>query len=308
MPYLNLFNTSHAYSLISESRNPRAAIVFVHGWLLSRHYWTPVTDHLKGTFRCISYDLRGFGESRQTAAPPSLATVPGQQTGSAYSLEAYARDLGALLEALNVTSVWLVGHSLGGSIALWAAKLFPDRVRGVICVNAGGGVYLPKEFARFRQAGQQIVRWRPPWLASIPMMRFLFARLMVFRPLAISWGAQRLRDLLSAQEAAALGSLMDSTTEAEVHRLPKVVAALNQPVYFIAGARDAVMEEKYVRHLASFHRLFSRPASNVRVISDCGHMAMVEHPAAVADLIESLIEMEQSAAVEPTLPDTSSVA
>jgi pimeloyl-ACP methyl ester carboxylesterase len=63
-----------------------------------------------------------------------------------------------------------------------------------------------------------------------------------------------------------------------VNRLPEVVSKLTQPVYFIAGANDKIMEPKYVRHLASFHALFQGCDENVIEIPECGHLAMVEQP------------------------------
>jgi pimeloyl-ACP methyl ester carboxylesterase len=86
-----------------------------------------------------------------------------------------------------------------------------------------------------------------------------------------------------------LRTLLDSTTEAEVHRLPQVVSQLNQPVYFIAGTEDPVMEPKYVRHLASFHQLFQTSGDNVIEIPSCGHMAMVEQPDAVDTQIRKIL-------------------
>lgn len=289
MPYTDVFQVPHFYTLTEKPPSSHTAVVFVHGWLLSQQYWQPVTDALRGNFQCLSYDLRGFGRSNTALDQRSLPTHAPLQAFSAYSLGAYAQDLGQLLTQLELDTVWLVGHSLGGSIALWAAKLFPERVQGVICVNAGGGVYLPQEFAQFRRAGQQIVRWRPSWLTALPFLKYAFARLMVARPLTADWGEQRLIDLLAAHQAAATGSLLESTTEAEVHRLPRVVASLQQPVYFTAGAKDTVMAEKYVRHLASFHPLFEEPQGNVRVLQECGHMAMVEQPVALAQSIQAVL-------------------
>ncbi|MEM0981327.1 MAG: alpha/beta hydrolase [Cyanobacteria bacterium P01_H01_bin.58] len=289
MPYTDIFQVPHFYTLTAKPAGSRAALVFVHGWLLSQQYWQPVIDALKGDFQCLSYDLRGFGRSNQALEQRSLTHDSAVAAFSAYSLGAYAQDLGQLIEHLELETVWLVGHSLGGSIALWAAKLFPERVKGVICVNAGGGVYLPQEFAQFRRAGQQIVRWRPRWLTALPFLKYAFARLMVAHPLAANWGEKRLIDLLAAHEAAATGSLLESTTEAEVHRLPQVVASLQQPVYFTAGAKDTVMAEKYVRHLASFHPLFDEPQGNVTVLPECGHMAMVEQPVALAQSIQAVL-------------------
>ncbi|MBE7384138.1 MAG: alpha/beta hydrolase [Leptolyngbya sp. SIO1E4] len=289
MPYINIFRVPHLYTLTAGTTSAQKTIVFIHGWLLSQCYWQPVIQHLKDDFQCVSYDLRGFGGSNAHLTQRDCGTTDGLQTETAYSLAAYAQDLGVLLESLDLKEVWLIGHSLGGSVALWAAKLFPHRIEGVICVNAGGGVYLPKEFKRFRQAGQQIVRWRPAWLAAMPLLAYAFARLMVFKPVALKWGEQRVADWLAAHEDAAMGSLLESTTEAEVHRLPQVVASLQQPAYFIAGARDTVMEEKYVRHLASFHTLFEEPDSNVAVLPECGHMAMLEQPIALAQTIQAIL-------------------
>lgn len=72
-----------------------------------------------------------------------------------------------------------------------------------------------------------------------------------------------------AHPEAALGALLDSTTEEQVSILPQVVSKVKQPVDFIAGARDSIMEPKYVRHLASFHPLFQGDGDNVIEIPDC---------------------------------------
>ena len=96
-------------------------------------------------------------------------------------------------------------------------------------------------------------------------------------------------DFVVADPQAALGALLDSTTEEEINRLPQLVSQLKQPIYFLAGAEDKVMEPKYVRHLASFHPLFGYCGDNFIEIPDCGHLAMLEQPDAVATHIGSLI-------------------
>ena len=47
----------------TESSGERPTLVFIHGWLLSRAYWEPVIKQLSQFYDCLSYDLRGFGES-----------------------------------------------------------------------------------------------------------------------------------------------------------------------------------------------------------------------------------------------------
>ncbi len=281
MARIDIRGVAHAYELtVSPAAAGKPVLVFVHGWLLSRQYWQPVVARLAVEYSCLTYDLRGFGES---------AGSPVGTASTAYGLAAYADDLVALLAALEIPQAWLVGHSLGGSIALWAAERAPATVAGTIGVNAGGGIYLKEEFERFRAAGQQIARRRPAWLRYVPLLDWVFARAMVAQPLARHWGRQRLVDFIQADTEAALGSLLESTTESEVHRLPQLVARLTQPAYFLAGAQDSVMETKYVRHLASFHALFQQGQDNAVEIPNCGHLAMLEQPEAVSQAIATIL-------------------
>jgi pimeloyl-ACP methyl ester carboxylesterase len=81
---------------------------------------------------------------------------------------------------------------------------------------------------------------------------------------------------VSAKYEAARGTLLDSTSEQEVHKLPQIISKLRQPIYFVAGANDTIMEPKYVNHLASFHYSFNGYGENVFEFPNCGHMAMLE--------------------------------
>lgn len=279
MSSIDLSGVLHAYDFLSaQSSKKTPTLVLIHGWLLSRQYWQPLIDQLSPQYSCLCYDLRGFGDS-QTNAAANLG----------YSLLSYAHDLKILLETLDIDHAWLVGHSLGGSIALWGAQCCSERVAGVICLNAGGGVYLKEEFDRFRKAGQQLIKYRPQWLPYVPLVDLLFTRAMTARPIPRRWGRQRVIDFVKANAEAAVGSLLESTTEAEVHRLPQLVSELQQPVYFIAGEKDTIMEPKYVGHLASFHHLFQCRGDNLIEIPDCGHMSMVEQPDQVALLLRKIL-------------------
>jgi 2-succinyl-6-hydroxy-2,4-cyclohexadiene-1-carboxylate synthase len=285
MQTIDILGVSHAYELTPPSpvaHNP--VLVFIHGWLLSRNYWKPLVEILSPEYQCLIYDLRGFGDTKSQLDATNQKSIT-----SSYSLAAYAEDLKILLQKLAIDKAWLIGHSLGGSIALWGADYSPEIVKGVICLNSGGGIYLKEEFERFRTMGQQSILRRPPWLRSLPLIDLLFARMMVARPLKLHWGRQRVIDFVKADEKAAIGSLLDSTTEAEVHFLPQLVARLQQPVYFVAGDKDKIMELKYVRHLASFHALFTSNGSNVIEISNCGHLSMLEQPEEVSAKIVNIL-------------------
>ncbi|QYO64803.1 alpha/beta fold hydrolase [Leptolyngbya sp. 7M] len=199
----------HTYELSAPTGSP-VVLVFIHGWLLSRAYWQPVIERLSPLYQCLAYDLRGFGESQLDAikqanvgtsletsvaanlaervtvgaaakSPPSLAwevkTTISAPTTAHYTPAAYAQDLNLLLQQLDIRKVWLIGHSLGGSIALWAADQAPQTIDGVICVNSGGGIYLKEEFERFRTVGKMLVKLRPRWLSYFPLLDLALRRL-----------------------------------------------------------------------------------------------------------------------------------
>ncbi|MBU6228424.1 MAG: alpha/beta hydrolase [Cyanobacteria bacterium REEB459] len=291
MAITTVFGVPHYYELTRAGAG--LPLVFIHGWLLSHKYWQPILSRLGQDHTCLTYDLRGFGQSRFAldqfipGLPAAAARL--QSSPSAYSLATYARDLGELLHQLQLDSVWLVGHSLGGSIALWTAYCFPELVKGVICLNAGGGIYIEKDFQQFRQVGQQIIRWRSPWLKYLPLLPLLLSRAMVVKPLGYRWGYRRLQDLVEADPQAALGALLESTTEAEVHLLPRLVSSLSQPTYFLAGCQDAIMDPKFVKHLAAYLPTTSSTLGPVIELANCGHMAMLEQPQKVSETILKLV-------------------
>jgi pimeloyl-ACP methyl ester carboxylesterase len=102
-------------------------VVAVHGITANSHAWLAVDRALGGRAALLAVDLRGRGASH-TLPPP-------------YGMEAYARDLLAVLDACGLERAVLVGHSLGAyAVARFAAD-HPDRVRSVVLVD--GGLTLP---------------------------------------------------------------------------------------------------------------------------------------------------------------------
>merc|ERR1712070_181316 len=98
-PTINILGVSHAYELIpSSSNSSKPVLIFVHGWLLSRQYWSPLIKRLSKKYSCLIYDLRGFGDSQ----PINNFVSQEIQISSPYSPETYAKDLVILLEKLKI--------------------------------------------------------------------------------------------------------------------------------------------------------------------------------------------------------------
>ncbi|WP_395725163.1 alpha/beta fold hydrolase [Nakamurella sp.] len=99
-------------------------ILFVHGLMSSRRTWSDQAVRLSTDHRVLAPDLFGHGESAKPLGD--------------YSLGAHAASLRDLLDALELDAVCVVGHSLGGGVAMQLAYLFPARVERLVLVSSGG--------------------------------------------------------------------------------------------------------------------------------------------------------------------------
>ncbi len=67
MATIEILGVRHAYELTNPTTDSHA-LVFIHGWLLSRGYWQPLIERLAPDYQCLAYDLRGFGQSQSKSA------------------------------------------------------------------------------------------------------------------------------------------------------------------------------------------------------------------------------------------------
>ena len=97
-------------------------VVMIHGLGLNRQVWQWMLPALSDSYDVITYDLCGHGES---AAPPERP-----------SLELFAHQLNAVLDAAGVETAAIVGFSLGGMICRKFAQDFPDRAGALVILNS----------------------------------------------------------------------------------------------------------------------------------------------------------------------------
>jgi pimeloyl-ACP methyl ester carboxylesterase len=96
-------------------------LVFVHGWAFDRHLWDAQVRRFAAERRVVALDLGGHGES-------------GRGRGD-WTIPAFGEDVRAVVEALDLRRAVLIGHSMGGPVALEAARRMPDRLAGLVLVD-----------------------------------------------------------------------------------------------------------------------------------------------------------------------------
>jgi pimeloyl-[acyl-carrier protein] methyl ester esterase len=118
MPY---FKNKNGYSIWYEEIGTGRPIIYIHGWCMSSEVWKFQQNGLSDTFRVITFDLKGHGNSTQ------------QMDG--FQIKECAEDLAELMEYLDVHDVIIAGWSLGATIAIEACLLCKERLYALILIS-----------------------------------------------------------------------------------------------------------------------------------------------------------------------------
>ena len=179
--------------------------MFVHGWSCDRSYWRSLDLPWGGV---VALDLAGHGESGAGR--------------SSWTMEAFGRDVVAVVEALDLRRVVLVGHSMGGDVVVEAALRMRERVAGLVWVDVYRSFGVPLQDVASRVA---------PFRVDFRGTTHAFVRAM-FPPDAdpdlVEWVAE---DMASAPPAVALPALVEAWGAGRV--MPGLLARLGLPVVAI---------------------------------------------------------------------------
>jgi pimeloyl-ACP methyl ester carboxylesterase len=138
---LHYAHLSNQLRLAYTDNGPKQApvLIFIHGLANYHKVWDWNVESLSASYRCIAIDLPGNGFSSRQDAP--------------YSIEYFAKVLMEFLDVVSIKDVILVGHSMGGQIALTASLRDSDRIKKLILfAPAGFEYYTPAEAVLFKSA------------------------------------------------------------------------------------------------------------------------------------------------------------
>jgi 3-oxoadipate enol-lactonase len=122
--------------IVYESQGRGPALVCCHGFCVNRMIWQLQIEALARAHRVITFDQRGHGESDHP--------LPAVGGADPYTLDAFAEDLGGVLDDLGIHRARILGHSMGGATALRFATRWPERVEALILASTMAS-RLPRE-------------------------------------------------------------------------------------------------------------------------------------------------------------------
>ena len=243
--------------LAYERRGKGTPMVLLHGFPLDHHLWDDIAPLLEDNFDLILPDLRGFGES---------TTVD-----SFYAMEDFASDVAGLLDYLGIPKAALVGHSMGGYIALAFARLYPERVSGLGLVASQAAADAPeRREGRYKSAAEvadkgiaSVVEMMTTKFTSDPRLQEAARQSMERQPPAAYIGALK-----------AMAERVDSTP---------LLSSIQYPVVIVHGDADALVPIDRAREVKA-----AVPHAHLVEISGAGHMPMMEAKEETAQALRQL--------------------
>jgi len=233
------------------------ALVFLHHFGGSARAWDAVADRLAGGHRCLLVDLPGFGLS------PPLGARAG-----AFSVAAAAHEVAAAILACGVGRYLLVGHSMGGKVALVLAGRRPTELRALVLVAPSPPS--PEPMSDVERAALLAA-------AGDPSAARETAGRIAARPI----GEEALATLARAAETADPAAWRWWLERGSREDVAELAAAIAVPTLVVAGSEDkslgpTVQEREVVRRVAG---------ARLAVVPGAGHLVPLEAPGAVADLV-----------------------
>ena len=273
----------------------RAPLVLLHGWMDVSASWQFVVDAMRQERFVIAPDWRGFG------------LTPGGGADN-YWLPDYLADLDWLLDHyVGEQPIDLVGHSMGGNVAMHYGGVRPARVRRLVNLEGFGMPAFrpdeaPKRYARWIDELKRLHRGEMA-LASYAAPDGVARRLMKTNPLltrdkadwlARHWAVAQPSADDGGERWAILGDPAHKVVNAHIYRVDEALAlyrAIRAPVLVVEAEQDSLQGWWKGRYtLPEFHqRLQQVQGARVETVAQAGHMLHHDQPERVAALIEAFL-------------------
>ena len=236
-----------------------ATCLFLHGLGDNSAVWEPVAKSLSGHYRALGLDFRGHGDSFW-------------DRGGRYGVADHVEDVMAAVERLQLGRFALVGHSLGGQVALQIASAYPERVTHLALVDFG-----PE---RDRESCDAIVASVKDGIRRYNSVEDYIVHILQHRPITSPMLVRHMA--LSALRAAADGTFLPKTDPAVVsidlqatsnEELWAMLKAVRCPTLVVRGYGSAVLRDTVARRMAD-----TLSDGRYHVVPAAGHSVMTDNP------------------------------
>jgi pimeloyl-ACP methyl ester carboxylesterase len=249
-------------------------VVLIHGVAGRAGQWDQIVQLLADTHAVVAPDLLGHGESAKPRGD--------------YSLGAHASGIRDLLVGLNIERASIVGHSLGGGIAMQFAYQFPERCERLVLVSSGGlGESVHPMLRAATLPGSELVLpllAHPRVLDVASLLPRALGRIGLHSGPDLTEMAKGYQSLSDAEARSAfihtLRSVIDPTGQ-RINGSDRLYLASKIPSLIVWGRRDRIIP---VEHAQPAHE--GMPGSRLEVFDEAGHFPQLDDPLRFARTLE----------------------
>jgi pimeloyl-ACP methyl ester carboxylesterase len=253
-------------------------ILFLHGWLGSWRYWLPTMEVVSQHYRTYSFDFWGFGDSQKRGSD----TRP--------SIQAYSDQVIRFLDEMGIEQVPVVGHSMGGMVALKTAIRYPNRITRVAAVGAPiVGTSL-----------SFLLKLTDHPAISRAMSRVPFVTRMLFRWFLGNTDDPTYSEILDDSVKPKAESVRGSVASMMRTDLRPELDQLRVPTLIIHGACDDIVNPNQ----ADIFLERSLPNVQVLVRAESRHFPFLDEPQTFNKVLLSFLQRPLEKTAEPAVPDT----
>jgi pimeloyl-ACP methyl ester carboxylesterase len=261
------YRTVHGHRRAFRMAGNGPVVLLIHGIGDSSETWAPVIPGLARHYRVIAPDLLGHGHSDKPRGD--------------YSIGGYANGMRDLLSVLGVDRATLVGHSLGGGVAMQFAYQYPDHCERLVLVSTGGvgrEVHPALRLVSMPNAGLGLNVLRLP---AARLTARIGAKVLNRLGTDLGLDAEDLLRVFDSMPDRTSRAAVIRTLRAVVDRHGQMVTMLDRcylgrslPTLLVWGARDPIIP---VAHAHIAHAAL--PASRLEIIESAGHFPHHSEPA-----------------------------
>ena len=236
-------------------------LVFVHGWSCDARYWRAQVPVFSKKFRVVVLDLAGHGNSGMSRTK--------------YTMGSFGEDVRAVVESSGSHKVILIGHSMGGTVIVEAARLMPDRVLGLIGIDTLENIEYP-------MTREELEKMIAPLKENFRDASRQFVGGMIAAKTDSKLREWILSDMSAAPPSVALSALNEMMTQYISGEAAKVFNNIRIPVVTVNGDLWPINYEANRRHMFSFDAI---------VLKGADHFLMMDRPNDFNKALEKAILM-----------------
>jgi 3-oxoadipate enol-lactonase len=248
-------------SLTTRTWGAGEPVVLLHPLALSGEVWQPLGAALSTQFQVFAPDLRGHGRSSWDR--------------DSFTIKDMARDVAEAMDSLSLPSAHLLGMSMGGSVALTLAGLFPERVKSLVLADttAWYGPNAPNTWAERAEKAVSVPRDRQ---LAFQVDRWFSEQFRAARPDEVD----RISRIFVATDSAAHAAASNAMGELDSRRLLRSITART---LVMVGEQDYATPPAMAEQLAG-----SIPDASLLVLPALRHLSLVERPELAATVRDHL--------------------